>query len=270
MKYTIYANGQDFLKENLSLLNTQPIKTAFFVLDAGMIEQTTSQNYAIRVWEESKVLLALHCQDVPLILFGDADLCEQLVEILIENSFEFDRVLADEDLCTGVLSHYCNKVGGNYKVNLRMDIMQCKQVAPFDGSLVEWATEADVEEIVLLNKGFDEDVCFPYDEQKVRERVQRDISQYAVIRKEGKIISLAKYAKRTPINYCVSMVYTVPQYRNQGYSRKVVSTITQKILDEGRVAYLFVDETNPISNGLYQKIGYFYISPQYEYQYIAD
>ncbi len=268
--YTVYPNGQEFLNENLGLLNQNPTKTAFMVMDAHMIEQTTSQNYAIRVEENGKVLLALHCQDVPLLVYGSQELCPQLVDILIEKGFFFDRVLADELLCESVLSYYCKKVGGKHKVNLRMDIMQCQQVAPFDASLVEWATKEDIEQIVALDKLFAGEVGIPHDEQKARAKLEQDIGNYAVIRKDSRIVSLAKFSKRTEKLYSINMVYTYPLYRNKGYSRKVVSIITQKLLNEGKTVYLFVDKTNPISNGLYQSIGYRYVSPQFEYQYIAE
>ena len=54
----------------------------------------------------------------------------------------------------------------------------------------------------------------------------------------------------------ISMVYTRPEYRNQGLGRKVVNYLKNEILNEGKIATLNVDQANPISNHLYKSLGF--------------
>ncbi len=65
----------------------------------------------------------------------------------------------------------------------------------------------------------------------------------------------------------MSNVYTHPAFRGQGLARQVVSSLTREILAQGKLPYLYVDQRNPISNRLYQRVGYVYHAPQGEYLY---
>ena len=49
--------------------------------------------------------------------------------------------------------------------------------------------------------------------------------------------------------------------RKKGFSKKIVSFLTNYIVTNHKIAYLFVDKNNPISNHLYQSIGYVYDKP---------
>jgi predicted GNAT family acetyltransferase len=52
-------------------------------------------------------------------------------------------------------------------------------------------------------------------------------------------------------------VYTPPHYRNRGYAAACVAALSKRLLDSGRkFCALFADAENPISNGIYRKIGY--------------
>ena len=55
----------------------------------------------------------------------------------------------------------------------------------------------------------------------------------------------------------VGPVYTPPEHRRHGYGAAVSAMVSQWALDEGATdVLLFADLTNPISNSIYQRIGY--------------
>ncbi len=55
----------------------------------------------------------------------------------------------------------------------------------------------------------------------------------------------------------VNAVYTPPHYRGNGYASSVVAELSQILLDRGnQFCCLFADAKNPISCGIYRKIGY--------------
>ncbi|MFS8103443.1 GNAT family N-acetyltransferase [Lentzea alba] len=55
----------------------------------------------------------------------------------------------------------------------------------------------------------------------------------------------------------VGPVYTPPEHRKHGYGAAVTAMVTQWALDQGATAVLlFTDLSNPISNSIYQRIGY--------------
>jgi uncharacterized protein len=55
----------------------------------------------------------------------------------------------------------------------------------------------------------------------------------------------------------INFVYTPPEQRRRGYASAVVATLSQYILDSGKeFCALFTNLANPVSNSIYQKIGY--------------
>jgi uncharacterized protein len=54
----------------------------------------------------------------------------------------------------------------------------------------------------------------------------------------------------------VSLVYTPPELRGQGYAYACVAALTRHALARGLRCALFADLKNPTSNGIYRRIGY--------------
>lgn len=74
---------------------------------------------------------------------------------------------------------------------------------------------------------------------------------------DGRIVSIAGWGAPTPNGIRVGPVYTPPDARGRGYASACVATLTQRLLDDGRrFVFLYTDLANPISNSIYQRIGY--------------
>ena len=75
---------------------------------------------------------------------------------------------------------------------------------------------------------------------------------------DGHPVSQAYHSKKTPNGAGVSGVYTPPHYRGKGYASSVVAELSQILLDQGnKFCFLFADAENPVSCGIYRKIGYY-------------
>lgn len=69
--------------------------------------------------------------------------------------------------------------------------------------------------------------------------------------------SMVTASGSTPNGIRVGYVYTPPKFRNHGYATSVVSALSQLLLDAGhRFCFLYTDLANPVSNKIYEKIGY--------------
>lgn len=67
----------------------------------------------------------------------------------------------------------------------------------------------------------------------------------------------------------MSMVYTPPEYRRQGYASNCVAALSQELLNQGyKYCFLFADLANSTSNYIYQEIGYQPIGDWQEYSFI--
>ncbi len=70
-------------------------------------------------------------------------------------------------------------------------------------------------------------------------------------------VAQAVNARRTENGAVVNGVYTPPWYRNRGYASSLVAELSQILLDRGnQFCCLFANAKNPISCGIYRKIGY--------------
>lgn len=71
-------------------------------------------------------------------------------------------------------------------------------------------------------------------------------------------VSQAVHARSTQNGAVVNGVYTPPHYRNKGYASSLVVELSRILLERGnRFCCLFADANNPVSCGIYRKIGYY-------------
>jgi uncharacterized protein len=84
----------------------------------------------------------------------------------------------------------------------------------------------------------------------------------------GPVSMLARNAPTTNSER-VSVVYTPPELRGQGYGAAANAALAQIILDSGkRYACLFADVNNPVSNKMYVKIGYEAVCDMARYKFV--
>lgn len=266
--YKLYNTGKEFLDDNLSLIRSDQLGTIFFEGNARMIGKCDRNNYAARVEVAGEVLISIRVDGYPLVLYGSERCVRELAQIVADNKLQFDKVIGYYDLVDEFLTDYEQLVGGSHSVNLSMDVMYCDEVVPCDTREVERATAKDAEEIARLYAAFlveamGENATWG---EKIG-NISQEIDLYALLRVDGEIVSIALCKDSGCGLVRVSNVYTKPQHRNKGYSRKVVTYLTQQALQSGCLPCLHVDQHNPVSNHLYQTIGYKYAKSRYEMEY---
>ena len=70
-------------------------------------------------------------------------------------------------------------------------------------------------------------------------------------------VALVGRTRPTPNGICIGPVYTPQDFRRQGYATSLTAAFSQLQLDGGKkYTALFTNLANPISNSIYQKIGY--------------
>ncbi len=67
---------------------------------------------------------------------------------------------------------------------------------------------------------------------------------------------MAAYSYDTDNSCRITHVYTIKECRENGFARTVVNTLKNEILNIGKIATLNVDQANPISNHLYETLGF--------------
>lgn len=75
-----------------------------------------------------------------------------------------------------------------------------------------------------------------------------------IVEENQKVIAHAATTVETTSTVMVGAVFTLPEYRNQGYGRAVVYAITKYAMDKGQKPCLFYD--NPKAGKIYHDLGY--------------
>lgn len=121
----------------------------------------------------------------------------------------------------------------------------------------------DFDDLLPLAIAAAKDMNLPPAEQnpeEVEKRVRRNIvanRQFVWI--EGSSIhAIASYAESMEdAGARIGLVYTRPELRGQGYGTAITGSLAQRLLDEGQAwVSLFADTANPVSNGIYQRLGF--------------
>ncbi len=74
---------------------------------------------------------------------------------------------------------------------------------------------------------------------------------------DGRPVSLAGYGGTTPNGIRIGPVYTPPELRGRGYASALVAEVSEERLARGRrFCFLYTDLANPVSNRIYERIGY--------------
>jgi GNAT superfamily N-acetyltransferase len=115
------------------------------------------------------------------------------------------------------------------------------------GLLADWFT-AFVREVNDMASGADQAAA-------VRDRLAHD--GLTVWEAGGEIVSLAGVTRQVAGMVRVGPVYTPPELRGHGYASAVTAAVSRQALDAGaEEVLLFTDLDNPVSNSIYQRIGY--------------
>jgi hypothetical protein len=154
---------------------------------------------------------------------------------------------------------WARQFGTQWAVGLRQRIFLLERViaptAPVHGRLRK-AQRSDLVLIAEWGADFARDTSTPIgDTLSSLERLIRDGSLY--LWDDGEPRSMAAAVGTTPNGIRVGYVYTPPSFRGFGYATASVASLSQSLLNDGkRFCFLYTDLANPISNAIYQRIGY--------------
>ncbi|MFC4777254.1 GNAT family N-acetyltransferase [Paenibacillus sp. GCM10023252] len=157
---------------------------------------------------------------------------------------------------------YARMKGLDYKVHMRMEAYHCPRVMKLeeaaDGELKE-AEPSDIPLIAEFLSGFARDALGLESEPSA----ELQHAEQAVARgglnlwmSGGNVVSMANLAHRSPRHGRINMVYTPPALRKQGHASALVASLCEELLSEGLTPMLYADSSNPVSNKVYQEIGF--------------
>lgn len=121
------------------------------------------------------------------------------------------------------------------------------------------ATEADRALLEVWHHAFIVDCKLPGDRRIATQACELGLKQGSryVWQVGSEPVAMVGFGGETPSGIRVNWVYTPPGHRRRGYASALVAAMSQRLLDDGRTScFLYTDLANPISNSIYQKLGY--------------
>jgi RimJ/RimL family protein N-acetyltransferase len=193
-------------------------------------------------------LTRLPINSVPLLVRGVADVYTGL-----------PAVLGPEEEATEFAKLWARQFGSKWAIGMRQRIYRLDRVTP-PSALVHGALRraesADATLAAEWGAAFARDTGIEdLDPLAYSERSIRAGSLYLWDDREPR--SMAATVGTTPNGIRVGYVYTPPAFRSRGYATATVASLSQLLLDGGqRFCFLYTDLENPISNAIYERIGY--------------
>lgn len=269
MQFVKYEKIEDFIKDNFELILEKEWLNCLMV--GNCLE---AQKIGIEGWLLAKVtqkerteLVILYRKPWKLIMYSPTNnKTDELYKFAAEEVYKLDNKLlgvnAETEIANKFAKYYCTEDNKKYKIAHPMKILLLEKMQPLhktnDAKFRE-ATENDRQLLVQNIKAFEKEALGieKTDEeanQKFNSYLQRG---YYVLEKDGKIVSQAVIGRELIKGKCISSVYTSKKERGNGYAYNLVYTLSKKCLDEGaEYCVLYTDAENPISNYVYEKIGY--------------
>jgi predicted GNAT family acetyltransferase len=156
--------------------------------------------------------------------------------------------------------YWTNKTGKALRPGLSQRIYACSSLIQpaYSHGQLRRATEDDRAMLLQWCRGFITETGVPESSDQCDDLILNKIADgFLYVWEHRQLVSMAGLAGETAHGIRVSLVYTPPVFRRNGYATSCVAALTQHVLDSGkRFCALYTDLANPTSNGIYQKIGY--------------
>lgn len=270
MEFKKYSNIKDFCDENLSLLlekewlNNLIVGNCFDALENGGEEDWI----LARITNENKTeLIILYRKPWKVLMYSPTEnTSDELYKFAAEEMYKIDKNLlgvnTDNSFAEKFAKHYTKLANKEYKILFPMRILLLENI--IEGKLIENALLREIKPedkelaIEWIDKFHREALNENYDREKLEEKFENYVSRgYYLLEVDGEVVSQAVFARKLQNGKSISMVYTPKHLRGKGYAYNCVYLLTKKSMDEGaKYCVLYTDDSNPISNHVYEKIGY--------------
>lgn len=171
-------------------------------------------------------------------------------------------VNSEKEIAQKFADAYCEISGKKLELHQNMRILLLEKLATpqlRNDVIYRKANEKDKEILKLnLRKFYKEALDCEIDEKLLEDRFYKNFQKgYFVLEKDGKIVCQATSTKELIKGKTINEVYTPEEERGNGYAYNLIYRFSKEFLDNGaEYCVLFTDDTNPISNHVYEKIGY--------------
>ena len=270
MEFIKYDNIKDFTDDNLDLLLEKEWLNNLMVgncLD-GLKNGAEGWTLAKVINENNNTeLIMLHRRPWNLLLYSPTNNeADKLYEFAAQEIYKIDNNLngvnAEKILANKFAKYYSVLANKETKSNFEMRILLLEELTEpklMDNVIFREAKREEEDLLLEFLRIFEEEALGEeLDNDTLKERLNGYFEKgYYVLEVDGNIVSQAVIARDLIKGKTISEVFTPKEYRGKGYAYNLMYRISSKMLENGaEYCVLYTDDKNPISNHVYEKIGY--------------
>ncbi len=269
MEFKRYENIEEFGKENLELLlekewlNNLIVGNYFEGLKKG------AEGWLLgKVTDKGKTeLIILYRKPYRVLLATPTDNTnDELYKFAANEVYKIDQnilgVNTEKEIANKFARYYCELAGLKFKPHMELRILLLTKLnePKLNNDLIFRKANINDKQVLVnyIDQYYREAVDEIHTKEELEERFERRLQKGDyVLEKNGKIVCQAALTRDLQRGKCVSGVFTPTEERGKGYAYNLVYRITEQELKNGaEYCVLFTDNKNPISNHVYEKIGY--------------
>lgn len=191
---------------------------------------------------------------------------EKLYRFAAEELYKVDPNLegvnTEKEISQIFAREFCRVAKKEPKVRFEMRILvleKLKEAALRDDVIFRKAEIKDKPILKEYRRIFSEEALHEIlSEEDLEKKFEKHFQMGAyVLEKDGKIVATAVSNRHLSKGKSIGNVFTPKEERGNGYAYNIVYRLSKEFLDSGlEYCVLFTDDSNPISNHVYEKIGY--------------
>lgn len=255
---------------------TNPVKHNIII---GQLEATLDRNKVLTntqlfaLFENEKLILTAFKNRPSIVLYGENYThhhLQHLSDYFKSNEIKLAGAIGEKKL----IEDYSKIYTSQYSIDKTLIGHRLERLLPIklDEDKIENCHDSDLEFVAEWLESFGEECNLPHRPQGdelinlAQQRIKRGSMYKWVVNEKpvsicGEIVSNDYLSK-------ISLVYTPPEFRNNGYAISCVWALSKLILERGqKTICLFTDKSNPTSNKIYSQIGYIPLFEDYEISY---
>lgn len=269
MEFIKYENIEKFMKENFELLLEKEWLNCLMVGNCLEGQKVGTEGWMLAkvAQNERTELVMLYRKPWKLIMYSPIEnISDELYKFAAEEVYKQDNNLlgvnAETEIANKFAKYYCQISKKEYRLQKPMKILVLEKILPLkktNEAIFRKATEKDKQILIEYIKEFyKEALGQEMPDEEVNKKFKSYLEKgYYVLEKESKIVAQAVIGRELMKGQCISGVYTPKEERRKGYAYNLVYELSKKSLKEGAdYCVLYTDAENPISNYIYEKIGY--------------
>ena len=212
-------------------------------------------------------LIMLYRKPWKLILYSPTNnYSDEILELAASEIYKYDKELlgvnSEKSVANKFAKYYCGLSNMKYSVHAGLRILLLENLE--NGKLLEDITYRkctlnDKDTLIkyiqdFMKEALNEECDYDKAEEKFNKYFEKG---YYVLEKDNKIVCQANISRIMKYGKCVSSVYTPKEEREKGYAYNLIYRISRDLINSGdKYCILYTDDSNPISNHVYEKIGY--------------